>query len=351
LGLITAFSLGVNYRPRAHTDASAARDDFSRMAELGLDAVRVFVPWTELQPELTRVDDDVLEWLATLIVRAQRAGLRVLPALAGTLDGIDLTPLWARSLPDLYGGPLLEAQTVLATAVAERLRDHAAAIVAWDIGHEFSYRWPPRPGKVSSGDHGSVPASEQAVAAWSKAVAQPFRAARIPVTAGTRQNDLTADDNVRLGSLCIPFAFASMQAATPAPFGRGVFDPETIPFLAMVTAAFSFKPVLMTSVNCESGGERPGLASAMVERLHADGRLGVYWSHWRDDERGLIRRDGTERPVAGAFTTFAAASPIVQRANDMPMISSTYYYRTLPDSMLTLYDAFLSFIASRRTTA
>jgi hypothetical protein len=32
----------------------------------------------------------------------------------------------------------------------------------------------------------------------------------------------------------------------------------------------------------------------------------------------------------------------------MPMISSTYYYRTLPASTQTLYDAFLSFIADRR---
>jgi hypothetical protein len=32
----------------------------------------------------------------------------------------------------------------------------------------------------------------------------------------------------------------------------------------------------------------------------------------------------------------------------MPMISSTYYYRTLPTSMQTLYDAFHGFIEERR---
>jgi hypothetical protein len=117
----------------------------------------------------------------------------------------------------------------------------------------------------------------------------------------------------------------------------------------MVTAAFSYKPVLMTSVGCETDDEHASLASALLHRLHADGRLGMYWSRWCDDVRGIVRSDGTERPVAAAFAAFAKTSPVVQRANDMPMISSTYYYRTLPDSTTTLYDAFLSFVESRRT--
>jgi hypothetical protein len=32
----------------------------------------------------------------------------------------------------------------------------------------------------------------------------------------------------------------------------------------------------------------------------------------------------------------------------MPMISSTYYYRTLPKSTQTLYDGFLGFVRERR---
>lgn len=319
------------------------------MAQLGFDAVRVYVPWADLQPQPERVDAAVLERLAALVACAQSAGLRVLPALTAARDTVELMPAWARGLPNLYVEPLLEAQVVLATAVAECLRECADAVVAWDIGHEFSRLRPPRPGKITTGEHGNAPVSEQEVAVWSKAVAQPFRTARIPVTAGTWQHDLTADTNVRLGSLCVPFGFASMQAETPLPFGRGASDPEVIPFLAMVTAAFSFKPVLMTSFGCEADDEHASLATAILHRLHADGRLGAYWTHWRDDARGIIRSDGSVRPVAHVFTAFANASPVVQRANDMPMISSTYYYRTLPDSMLTLYDAFLAFVEARRT--
>jgi len=342
------FSLGVNYRPNEQIGADAEGDDFARMAELGLDAVRVLLSWAELQPQPDAIDAAALDRMEARIVRARTAGLRAMPALAGTLDGANLMPSWAQSVPNLYAGPLLDAQVALATTLAERLRGHAADIIAWDIGHEFSRVRPPRAGKVSTGDHGSAPVSEQEVAAWSKAVAQPFRAERIPVTAGTSQLDLTADTNVRLGSLCIPFAFASMQAMMPLPFGRGDLDPETIPFLAMVTAAFSFKPVLMTSVGCETDDAHASLASATLYRLHADGRLGAYWSHWRDNERGILHTDGTERPVARALAAFARTSPTVRRANDMPMISSTYYYRTLPDSTTTLYEAFLGFVESRR---
>jgi hypothetical protein len=92
----------------------------------------------------------------------------------------------------------------------------------------------------------------------------------------------------------------------------------------MVTAAFSFKPVMMPSIECEVDDEHASLASAVLHRLHDDGRLGGYWSHWRDDARGIVRADDTERPVAHVLTAFSETAPTVQRTNDMPMISSTY---------------------------
>jgi hypothetical protein len=235
------------------------------------------------------------------------------------------------------------------------------------------------------------------VADWAKRLSGVLREASLPATAGTWYEDLTTDNNLRLGSLCAEFAFASMQGSNVrSPFARSRLDPEALPFLAMVTAAFSYKPVLMTAVghpNCPPGKvsafERfpsPGepalwqiapddsafspypcvtdeehalLATAVLERLHADGRLGAFWWCWRDDAEpstttpysstlGILRADGSEKPVAGALGAFARSSPLVRGASDMPMISSTYYYRTLPTSMATLYEAFLSWIEARR---
>ena len=63
---------------------------------------------------------------------------------------------------------------------------------------------------------------------------------------------------------------------------------------------------------------------------------------------GIVRSDGTEKPVAAALASFAAERRSVVPANDMPMISSTYYYRTLPASTKTLFDAFVRSAAARR---
>ena len=360
------FSVGINYGTSAtfwqDYDRVQARDDFAHMRALGFDAVRFFVYWNEIQPRADTVDAVLLDRITGAIALAADAGLRVLPSLAGTLRGRSHMPVWANALHDLYRGPLLDAQLVLARAIAERLRADPA-IVAWDIGHAFSAARPPREGKISTGDHGSTPVAEHDVAQWARALGSVFRAAAIPMTAGTFSGDLTADTNVRFGSLCAPFAFASMQgSALPAAFARSRLDPEAVPFLAMVTAAFSFKRVLVTAAGnpappsgassaAEREDENAAYAAAVLERLHADGRLGAYWWSWRDDdgdESGIVRRDGSERPVAAALAAFARQRRTLVAPRDMPMISSTYYYRTLPESAKTLFDAFLGFVEERR---
>ena len=69
---------------------------------------------------------------------------------------------------------------------------------------------------------------------------------------------------------------------------------------------------------CLSEDENAAYATSVLERLHADGRLGAYWWCWSDydeevltgaDERtyGIIRRDGSEKPVARALSDFARA--------------------------------------------
>jgi hypothetical protein len=63
-----------------------------------------------------------------------------------------------------------------------------------------------------------------------------------------------------------------------------------------------------------------------------------------------VRVDGSEKPVAAALSAFAQRRPTVVPAREMPMISSAYYYRTLPTSTVTLYEAYLRFIAERRAT-
>ncbi len=271
------FSVGVDYWPRRSAmamwrrfDAGELAEDFARIAGLGLDTVRFFLRWDDFQPRPDALESRMLERLATVVGLAAEHGLRTIPTLCcGHAMGVNWLPEWAldRRRPrgrvrtiagdtdvpygaaNLYAGSLLDAQLTFARAAGERLRDHPA-VAAWDIGHAFSDVREPRRGKISTGDHGAASAAEPEVAEWSRRITDALReASGTPATAGSFSGDLLADRDVRLGSLCAPLAFASMQGSNVrAFFARNRLDPEAIPFLAMLAAAFSFKPVLVTGV-------------------------------------------------------------------------------------------------------
>ena len=269
------FSLGVNYWPRRSAtamwqrfDAGEIGADFAQIAALGLDTVRFFLRWDAFAPQPDRIDGLMLDRLETVMSLAGDNGLRALPVLfCGHAHGANYLPDWAldRHAPrgrfrtftgeresafgcgDLYRGALLEAQLVFARAAAQRLRAHPA-LFAWDIGHRFSDVREPSHAMVTSGEHSKAPADEAVVANWSRRLTHALREAdTVPVTAGTFSGDLTTDRSIRLGSLCVPFGFASMQGDTVSTaIARNRLDPEVMPFLAMLTAAFSLQPVLVT---------------------------------------------------------------------------------------------------------
>jgi hypothetical protein len=424
------FSVGVVYWPGRTAfsmwtlfDAGEIREDFARIAELGLDTVRFFLRWDAFQPAPDRVDAAMLDRLEEIVSLANDTGLACVPTLfTGHMAGVNFVPEWAlsRSRPrgryrsisngaespfacgDLYRGTLLEAQVVLARAVGERLRGRAN-VRAIDIGHDVGSLREPSHAKVTSGEHSTEPVDERVVAAWSKRLSDVVRdTSALPVTMGTVAADLTDDRNLRLGTLCVPFGFASMQGSTvDLAFARNRLDPEAIPFLAMIAATWSYHDVTVTGFGnptcppdrftaferfarddespnpsvaaddgvfatfpCLSDDENAAYCTAVLERLHADGRLGAYWWCWSDFERshteppfdlaphertfGIVRSDGSEKPVAAALSAFARERRRVVASDDMPMIAGTYYYRTLPASTSTLYEAFLRHVSGRR---
>jgi hypothetical protein len=409
------FSIGVNYWPRScayamwtRFDPAEIAEDFGRIAKLGLDTVRLFLRWDTFQPQPDRGDPRMLERLESVAGLAAAAGLRIMPVLfCGYMDGVALLPDWASdggAPGNLYAGALLDAQLRFAHAAGERLRAHPA-LFAWDIGHAFSSVRAPSRAKVRSGEHSSAPAEEQVVADWSRRLAAALReTSAAQVTAGTQSADLTEDRNIRLGSLCTPFDFASMQGSTVSlAFARSRLDAESIAFLAMLAAGFALRPVLVSGFGnptcppekfsaverfaqpgdppqlsispddpvfatypCLTEAENARFCADVLERLHADGRLGAYWWCWADyppdavagfaigphaRSAGIVRADGSERPVAAALADFAGQKRSVVAVRDMPTIASAYYYRTLPSSTRTLYDAFLRHVEPRRRAA
>jgi hypothetical protein len=320
------FAVGVNHTPRWHEfDAGTVRTDLAGIAAAGITDVRFLVPWDG--------HASILADLETLVGLVADAGLRCLPSLT-----------CSPGIGNIYGGALLEQQVAFAQEAGSRLRAHPA-IAAWDIGHAFSTVSPPPGGKVTSGEHASEPAAERTVAGWSKSLAGAFKtSSALPTTVGTTSDDLTHDNNVRLATLCAPLSFASIQGSNVSlSFVRDRLDPEGIPFLVMLTAAFSFKPAFVTGFGNPSypyytDEENAAYCTQVLGRLQQDGRLGAYWFNW----------PGSDSLVAAALGAFAREMRETVKARDMPMISSTYYYRTLPTSMHTLYDAFIGFIEERR---
>ncbi len=402
------FSLGINYWPRRSAmamwrrwDPGEIREDLARIGALGLDAVRFFIRWDDFQPRPDAVDATMLARLEAFADLAAEASLQTMPTLfTGHMSGVNWLPSWtldARTPPgrfrtitergesswgigDFYTGPLLDAQLVLARAAGERLRHHPA-VLAWDLGNEFS--------------NVRVPASERDAADWSRRLtAELENSSAIPVTAGTHGEDLTRDNHLRLSSLCAPFAFATMHGySVYSGFSRTRLDADCVPFLAELAAAFARKPVLFSEFGnptcppgkrspyervalpdepapppvaaddpvlaayaCLSEDEMAVYCSAVLERLHAQGRLGGYWWCWADYANelraeppfdrapheltfGIVRADGSEKPVAAALAAFARERRTVVEPHD-PMIDEAEHYRDLPHSTSRGYASF-----------
>jgi endo-1,4-beta-mannosidase len=383
------FLLGINYWPRTSAmamwsrfDMTEIEEDFGRIAALGLDVVRFFLTWSTFQPEPGVVDRGALDKFVRVLDCAQRHGLRAMPTLfCGHMSGVNWLPEWSldratpsgrfrtivadgRELPygcgDLYGGELLAAQRLFARAAGSRARGHAALLV-WDLGNEFSNLCEPR--------------SPEDAAAWSAALTGDLLETSLAgSTGGLHGEDLERDRHIRPSSIAAPWSFATMHGySVYSAFARGRTDVEVVPFLCEIAAACTRAPVLFSEFGnptcpssvssaagdfaCLSEDEMADYARGVLERLHARGALGAFWWCWADYAReladkppfdraaheltfGLIRADGTEKPVARVLADFAREGRQVV-ARPAPLVDEAEYYAGLPDSLVRAYAAYV----------
>jgi endo-1,4-beta-mannosidase len=346
----------VNYWPArtamswwSQFDRAEVAADFARIADSGLDSVRVFLTWEDFQPAPDQVDGTMVEQLVTVADLAGELGLSLVPTLfTGHMSGVNWIPAWAlggsdgdvrfrvvsggtvveSGLRNWYADPVVsDAQALLASEVAAALAGHDA-LWAWDLGNENS--------------NCVLPPSRDAARAWLARIAAAIRAAddTALVTAGLHMEDLEEDRLLGPRDASGACDFLSMHGyPIYADWAEGPTDDRLLPFLARLTRWLGDEREILFS---EFGlptfrrGERPSspllveeaAAAAYTARaLEALRRAGcsgaMLWCYSDYDpalwgrppldlaphERsfGLWRADGSPKPSVAAVAAFAGA--------------------------------------------
>jgi endo-1,4-beta-mannosidase len=381
---MSRFLLGINYWPCRSAmymwqrfDTGEIREDFVRAHDLGFDVVRFFLMWETFAPGTGEIDRDALRQFDRLMTAAAQAGLRTMPTLfCGHMSGVNWLPAWTlderastkrfrtiaggRILPygigDFYtDARLVGAQTLLARAVGERVRAHPA-MYAWDLGNEFSNLREPN--------------SPADAARWSANLSETLEEiSGFPVTGGMHGEDLERDRHIRPSSIAEPWRFATMHGySVYSTFARDRLDTNVVPFLCQLQASCSGKRVLFSEFGnpecpphaqtagafaCLDEDEMAQYARGAIDRLHERGALGAFWWCWSDYDPalaalppfdlaphelrfGILRADGSEKPVARVLSSFAAERREVRDA-PAPIVEESAYYASLPEGIVDCY--------------
>ncbi len=385
---MSRFLLGINYWPRQSAmymwqrfDLAEIGEDMARIKELGIDVVRFFLMWESFQPQPTTMDADGLRRFDAIVEKISAAGLQAMPTLfCGHMSGVNWLPAWTlergsthgrfrtiaggsvvdRAIGDFYADPeLVRAQVFCARRVAERLRDHPG-LLAWDLGNEFSNL--------------REPATPEDAARWSARLSETLlEASGVGATAGMHGEDFDKDRRLRPSSIARPWPFATMHGySVYSAFARDRLDTNVVPFLCQLQQSFSGKRVLFTELGnpecppgqnrvdgfaCLDEAELAQYARGAIDRLQARGALGAFWWCWADYDPalatlppfdlaphelrfGVVRSDGTFKPVAQTLTQLAREARSVVDVLPAPIADEAEHYAGLPQSIEREYEAY-----------
>ncbi|SDH16566.1 Cellulase (glycosyl hydrolase family 5) [Sinosporangium album] len=137
-------ALGVNYQPSeagcriwADWDPATIHADFGRIAAAGLNTVRLFVIWRDLQPSPEKTDAVMLDRISDAVRTAGEHGLACVVSLFTIwMNGQLLDLAWRNGRDVWRDSELLRAEEELARSVAGALRG-CAHVLAYDLGDEL----------------------------------------------------------------------------------------------------------------------------------------------------------------------------------------------------------------------
>ncbi len=358
------FRLGVNYWPAetamdwlAAYDPGATRRDFARARRAGLDSVRIFVRWADIQPDADVIDSTVLGRVVDAADAADEIGLGIIVTLfVGHMSGVNWLPTWATGAADgdvrfrvvapgagpRPGGVLrnwysdagvVTAQERQARSVATALQGHPA-LWMWDLGNENS--------------NCTIPPDAATADEWLGRITGALRSCDPgrPITVGTHMEDLENDRRIGPADVARHCEVVSMHGY-PAytAWADGPTDDQLLPFLALVTGWLAGgAPVLFEEFGLPTGppgGSGPGRladeheAAAYTGRaldgLHHCGCTGALLWCFADyapalhdrppfDEAlhersfGLWRSDGSAKPAVAEITQRAGRRRVARPA-------------------------------------
>lgn len=232
----------------ARYDPAVVRRDLARIASAGMDTVRIFVRWEDLQPAATTIDPTSLAGMVDTADAATEAAVELIVTLfTGHMSGVNWIPTWAtggsegddrfrvvsggavqprrRVLRNWYTDTdIINAQALFADHVASALTGHPA-VWAWDLGNENS--------------NCTIPPDLNAADRWLERMSYILRARdpRMRITVGTHMEDLENDRLIGPTQAACWCDFVCMHGyPVYADWSAGATDEQLVPFLAELTS-------------------------------------------------------------------------------------------------------------------
>ena len=371
-------------------DLGQVREEMAHIASMGFEVVRIFALTQDFLPRSLTVDEKMVARLVDVVQAAKDAGLKVVPTLIViNMSGRMWWPEWmldkAGRPGDLFSDPvILKSQTLLVESCVRALSGDDA-IRAFDLANEI--------------DDAQRPRSRDAGREWASVLADTIRrvAPRTSIQIGAHLPSLTTTNNMRVDDLAAVVDEDVMHAyPLYSDTARSFLDPELVPFSCALTSALSGRgrPTLMQEFGlCTAPPGSPGqtitddflgtpisqyLASEeeaakyydeVLERLAKTGAAGAYaWCYADYDPRlfdrppfttavrertfGLVRADGSEKPVTDVFRRFrkrrdagALGRADSRAGSEIPQVldvTADEYYRAPSAHFERLYGRWLS---------
>jgi endo-1,4-beta-mannosidase len=296
----------------ARYDPAVVRRDFTRIAAAGMDTVRIFLRWEDLQPSPATVSPAALAAVVDTADAAAGAGVELAVTLfTGHMSGVNWIPAWATGgdsgddrFPVISGGAvqprrrvlrnwysddgIVEAQALQADRVAAALSGHPA-VWAWDLGNESS--------------NCAIPPDPIAADRWLERMTSVLRDrdAHVQITVGTHMEDLEDERMIGPARAARWCDFVCMHGYPAyAAWSNGPTDPHLVPFLAEVTGWLAAgSPVLFAELGQSTAPVGQSPAALQVREDEA----AIYTGATLD----ALRRCGSIGALLWCYADYASA--------------------------------------------